>query len=297
MKKQSTLGSSLPSDLTSEILFRLPAKSVGRFRCVSKLWLSTTTDPCFIKSFGTTRPSLLLCSIKGHNVFVNSIRSDSSSQPIHPYPTKVPGKHCYFSHMDSVHGLICIEDVDTRKPLVWNPTMGRLLVLPKPKMSSKHMKVFLGYDSVQGKHKVVCLPKKKTCYVCRVFTWQESWRTVETNFEHSVQDFASGRCIKGVIYYLACNRPGYDTVVMSFDVRSEIFHMIKLPTRIRWDMLISWDLLISYEGRLACIDEDNDKRLWSLEDATDKHKWSFQDFLSPLNKLFEVQGSTHAGCF
>ncbi|CAF2100201.1 unnamed protein product [Brassica napus] len=231
MKKQSTLGSSLPSDLTSEILFRLPAKSVGRFRCVSKLWLSITTDPCFIKSFGTTRPSLLLCSIKGHNMFVNSIRSDSSSQPIHPYPTKVPGRHCYFSHMDSLQ------------------------------------------------------------------THEESWRTVETNSVHSVQDFASGRCIKGVIYYLACNRPGYDTVVMSFDVRSEIFHMIKLPTRIRWDMLISWDLLISYEGRLACIDEDNDKRLWSLEDATDKHKWSFQDFLSPLNKLFEVQGSTHAGCF
>ncbi|KAH0851912.1 LOW QUALITY PROTEIN: hypothetical protein HID58_094381 [Brassica napus] len=235
-KRKREKPNSSRGDLTSEILFRLPAKSVGRFRCVSKLWLSITTDPCFIKSFGTTRPSLLLCSIKGHNMFVNSIRSDSSSQPIHPYPTKVPGRHCYFSHMDSVHGLICIEDVDTRKPLVWNPTMGQLLVLPKPKMSSKHMKVFLGYDSVQG----------------------------------------------------------YDTVVMSFDVRSEIFHMIKLPTRIRWDMLISWDLLISYEGRLACIDEDNDKRLWSLEDATDKHKWSFQDFLSPLNKLFEVQGSTHA---
>ncbi|CAN6885201.1 unnamed protein product [Brassica oleracea] len=225
MEQLSTLGSFLPRDLTSEILLRLPAKSVGRFRCVSKLWLSITTDPCFIKSFGTTRPSLLLCSIQGHNMFVtpSTIRSYSSSQPIYPYPMKVLGEHCYFSHMDSVQG-------------------------------------------------------------------QESWRTVKTNIEHSVA-FASGRCIMGVIYYLAFKSEGYDAVVMSFDVRSEIFHMIELPSSIHWDSLIT------YKGRLACIDANNDKRLWSLEDATDKHKWSFQDFLSPLYKMFELQGSTHAGEF
>ncbi|KAL0707148.1 hypothetical protein Bca4012_073574 [Brassica carinata] len=223
MEQLSTLGSFLPRDLTSEILLRLPAKSVGRFRCVSKLWLSITTDPCFIKSFGTTRPSLLLCSIQGHNMFVtpSTIRSYSSSQPIYPYPMKVLGEHCYFSHMDSVQG-------------------------------------------------------------------QESWRTVKTNIEHSVA-FASGRCIMGVIYYLAFKSEGYDAVVMSFDVRSEIFHMIELRSSIHWDSLIT------YKGRLACIDANNDKRLWSLEDATDKHKWSFQDFLSPLYKMFELQGSTHAG--
>ncbi|KAH0926852.1 hypothetical protein HID58_019108 [Brassica napus] len=230
MEQLSTLDSFLPRDLISEILLRLPAKSVAKFRCVSKLWLSITTDPCFIKSFGTTRPSLLLCSIQGHNMFVTpSIRSYSSSQPIYPYPMKVLGEHCYFPHMDSVRG----------------------------------------YDPVEG---------------------QESWRTVKTNIEHSVA-VASGRCIKGVIYYLAFKSQGSDAVVMSFDVRSEIFHMIELPSSIHWDSLIT------YEGRLACIDANNDKRLWSLEDATDKHKWSFQDFLSPLYKMFELQGSTHAGEF
>lgn len=95
----------------------------------------------------------------------------------------------------------------------------------------------------------------------------------------------------GVIYYLAFKSEGYDAVVMSFDVRSEIFHMIELRSSIHWDSLIT------YKGRLACIDANNDKRLWSLEDATDKHKWSFQDFLSPLYKMFELQGSTHAGEF
>ncbi|KAG2319524.1 hypothetical protein Bca52824_012737 [Brassica carinata] len=294
MKKQWTSGSWFPSELISEILLRLPAKSVGRFRCVSKLWLSITTDPCFIKSFGTTRPSLILCSIKGHDMFVTpSIRSYSSSQPIHRYPMKVPGEYCYFSRMDSVHGLICIEDVDSKMPRVWNPTTGQFLPLPKPNMSSRHVNVFLGYDPVEGKHKVVCLPYKKTCYVCRVFTLgsgKESWRTVKTNLKHRCCGHASGQCIKGVIYYLASSNQWDDTVIMSFDVRSEMFRMIELPSGIHDDVLIT------YEGRLASIDEDNDKRLWSLEDA-DKHKWSFQDFLSPLHRLFELQGSTHAGEF
>ncbi|KAJ4880641.1 putative F-box protein [Raphanus sativus] len=77
-----------------------------------------------------------------------------SSQSIHRYPMKIPLGHCYFSSMDSVHGLICIEDVKSRMPLVWNPTTGQLLPLPKPNMSSIHMNVFLGYDPVEGKHKV-----------------------------------------------------------------------------------------------------------------------------------------------
>ncbi|KAL0798184.1 hypothetical protein Bca101_053358 [Brassica carinata] len=245
MKKQWTSGSWFPSELISEILLRLPAKSVGRFRCVSKLWLSITTDPCFIKS------------------------SYSSSQPIHRYPMKVPGEYCYFSRMDSVHGLICIEDVDSKMPRVWNPTTGQFLPLPKPNMSSRHVNVFLGYDPVEGK---------------------ESWRTVKTNLKHRCCGHASGQCIKGVIYYLASSNQWDDTVIMSFDVRSEMFRMIELPSGIHDDVLIT------YEGRLASIDEDNDKRLWSLEDA-DKHKWSFQDFLSPLHRLFELQGSTHAGEF
>ncbi|CAH8383412.1 unnamed protein product [Eruca vesicaria subsp. sativa] len=317
MEEQPTSGSSFPSDLTTEILLRLPAKSVGRFRCVSKLWLSISTDQYFIKSFGATRPSVLLCSINSHNLFVAStshqslIRSYSISQPIHRYPMKFPGEHCYFFDMDSVHGLICIIDAKSKMPLVLNPSMNQLLLLPKPNMSSRHAHVFLGYDLIEGKHKVMCLPNKKTCYVCRIFTLgsgQESWRTVRTKLKHSLRGDASGQCINGVIYYLAYN-PNYDRVIMSFDVRSEIFRMLELPSSIHYR-----GVLISYEGRLGCIDGDNNTRLWILEDA-DKHKWLFQDFRVPLHmwtlnlsseennyfqdfyNRFELKGCTHAGEF
>ncbi|CAH8383366.1 unnamed protein product [Eruca vesicaria subsp. sativa] len=314
-QRQQRSRSSFSYDLTSEILLRLPAKSVGRFRCVSKLWLSITTDPFFIKTFGATRPSVLLCSIESHNLFVtsththdqSSIRSYSSSQRIHPYPMKFPG--C-FSSMDSVHRLICIED--TTKPLVWNPTTGQFLPLPTPNMSSRSFDMFLGYDSFEGKHKVVCLPYIKTCYFCQVFTLgsgQESWKTVRTKLKHRHRGHAFGQSINGVIYYLAYNTNN-DRVIMSFDVRSEIFRMLDLPSSIHYR-----GVLISYEGRLGCIDGDNKTRLWILEDA-DKHKWLFQDFRVPLHmwtlnlisseennyfqdfyNRFELKGCTHAGEF
>jgi len=47
----------IPIDLTREILMRLPAKSIVRFRCVSKLWLSITTQQNFINSFALRQSS------------------------------------------------------------------------------------------------------------------------------------------------------------------------------------------------------------------------------------------------
>ncbi|XP_010436957.1 PREDICTED: F-box/kelch-repeat protein At3g06240-like [Camelina sativa] len=40
----------LPPEIITEILLRLPAKSVGRFRCVSKLFCSLSSNPRFAKS-------------------------------------------------------------------------------------------------------------------------------------------------------------------------------------------------------------------------------------------------------
>ncbi|CDY25175.1 BnaC06g04000D [Brassica napus] len=92
-RKQSTF--TFPLDLISEILSKLPAKSVGRFRCVSKLWSSITTAPYFINKFETQsrqkKPSLLVTFKKGDRLFVFSIPQDrqSSNEP-HTIPSQ-PG--------------------------------------------------------------------------------------------------------------------------------------------------------------------------------------------------------------
>ncbi|CAA7018525.1 unnamed protein product [Microthlaspi erraticum] len=124
---------SFPRDLTSEILLRLPEKSVARFRCVSKLWSSITTDPYFINLFETRsqQPSLLVCFRKNGKLFVYSIpqhthtlhqksnKSYSSSQPIDRYHMKIPDEFSYLSLTESVHGLICFQGSAT--PTVLEP--------------------------------------------------------------------------------------------------------------------------------------------------------------------------------
>ncbi|KAJ0249666.1 F-box domain-containing protein [Hirschfeldia incana] len=46
----SPASSELPPEIIREILLRLPAKSIGRFRCVAKLFCSLSSDPGFAKS-------------------------------------------------------------------------------------------------------------------------------------------------------------------------------------------------------------------------------------------------------
>ncbi|XP_010464693.1 PREDICTED: putative F-box protein At3g10240 [Camelina sativa] len=313
--KQSKSGSSIPLDVTSEILLRLPEKSVVRFRCVSKPWSSITTDPYFISLFKTRSPRLLLCFKANDKLFVSSIpqhhqtfdtwnKSYSSSELIDRYhmELKFPINFDYFRPTESVQGLICFQESAT--PIVWNPSTRRLLTLPKLNTGWKDITIFLGYDPVEGKHKVMCIPFSKSCDDCRVFTLgsaQKSWRAVKTNYSHRSNYYTSGRCIKGVVYYLAFVYHMDVWVLMSFDVKSEIFDRILLPQS---DVHKE---LIPYEGRLACVDrKPNMKkgfRLWILEDA-EKQKWSSKDFLAPryhfdksLRCYFLLKGFTSAGEF
>ncbi|KAL1213969.1 putative F-box protein [Cardamine amara subsp. amara] len=54
---------SIPNDLIPDILSRLPAKSISRFRCVSKLWESIICRQDFTELFHTrssSNPRLLI---------------------------------------------------------------------------------------------------------------------------------------------------------------------------------------------------------------------------------------------
>lgn len=310
-KRSKSGSSSIPLDLVSEILLRLPEKSVVRFRCVSKPWSSITTEPYFINLLKTRSPRLLLCFKANEKLFVSSIpqhrqtfetgnKSHSSSQPIDRYHMEFSKEINYFLPTESVNGLICFQE--SAKPIVWNPSTGRLLTLPTPNGNWNDLTILLGYDPVEGKHKVICMQFSITCDGCRVLTLepgQKTWRTVKTHYKHRSDYNTCGRCINGVVYYIAFVNDRCVWVLMSFDVKSEKIDMIELPSSD-----VHKDVLIAYHGRLACVGRERIKkngiRLWILE----KHKWSSKDFLAPLVHIdkslttnFLLKGFTHAGEF
>ncbi|CAN6876910.1 unnamed protein product, partial [Brassica oleracea] len=59
----------IPDDLITEILLRLPSRSIARFRCVCKLWDSTISRQDFTKSFlarSSSRPQILFACGKNN---------------------------------------------------------------------------------------------------------------------------------------------------------------------------------------------------------------------------------------
>ncbi|KAG5378142.1 hypothetical protein IGI04_025984 [Brassica rapa subsp. trilocularis] len=181
---------SIPTDLTIEILSRLPEKSVARFSCVSKLWSSITSDPSF------PRPRLLLCFQKydDSDLYVSSIpqhtqnsnRSYSSSLSFdHHHMMKLPSCYNRFSSKESVHGLICFQE--SENPIVWNPSTRQFIalpILPIPCKDWKKTTLLLGYDPIEGFTHVgefIFVPTRRSqsSYILLCDPVKNSWRKFE----------------------------------------------------------------------------------------------------------------------
>ncbi|CAL9238108.1 unnamed protein product [Arabidopsis halleri] len=284
----------IPLDLIHEILLRLPAKSVAKFRCVSKLWSSITTRPDFIRSFVSqsstrlclfvcvnTRDKRLTCSIPQHE------NSDRSSYPhVERYRENAP-KIDYHERPESVHGLICLGDF-CGNIVVWNPTMRQHVTLPEPEPEPKVARVcsFFGYDPVEDKYKVLRFSGCNQDPLVFTLGPQESWRVTQNTPKHDPRCSWGliNKCINGNVYYEASITIGVDDfevekVLMSFNVRYEKFKTIKKPA----DNYLLCEFFLNYEGKLAWVISGDFSclRFWVLEDV-EKQEWSLRKFSLPF---------------
>ncbi|CAH8355481.1 unnamed protein product [Eruca vesicaria subsp. sativa] len=206
---------------------------------------------------------------------------------------------------DSIHGLIL-----TPVFKIWNPTLRRFLALPHPpgkcSWSRNRSDNFdLGYDPLEGKHKVLFMSKVKDTDQPLVLTLggQESWRAIPKGrcpMHHPIGG-EYGQCFNGILYYIALLLGDDEYSIMSFDVKSECFNSINYPEgRSR-----SSSHMILYEGRLALVsyeDPCDDVELYILQDAHG-HKWTRQRFVVhlPYQSLqmdfIRFVGATDAGEF
>ncbi|CAA7032488.1 unnamed protein product [Microthlaspi erraticum] len=266
----------IPLDLIWEILSRLPAKSIVRHLCVSKLWSSYTKHQSFIKLFATRSserpPRILLTFLAGSKRFVFSIPQEDSFYPpeVESYQMTNPQDYKSVPLSECVHGLVLLDGL-----VIWNPSMRRFLKLPKPKTSCERM-YLLGYDPLESKHKVLQL--ENTTGHAKVLTLgtQEKWRTITKGITSDSPFGGGGRCINGILYYSAFlgSTPGddFEIFIVSFHVRSEKFNRIKIPKYSYFPI----ELLLPYEGSLALVIPSNitsdSVDLYILKDA-DGHEW------------------------
>ncbi|XP_023632975.1 putative F-box protein At1g30925 [Capsella rubella] len=307
MNRGETLAS-MPNDLIPEILSRLPAKSIGRFRCVSKQWGSILSRQDFTELFFTrssARPRLLLVLQRSNG----ELLFFSALQPQNPYEKslvvtadyhmKLPGQMCGYNICSLASGLIYVPDFITSEDVnkkskrsggvgvICNPIMGQCVRLPVQGNLRKSTS-FLGFDPIDKQFKVVGEVSPSFHGNHRILTLgtgKLSWR----NNNHCPPYYCfscQGINISGVFYYLAGNSTNFSDLLVCFDVKSEKFKVIEAECFRDYPAT----RLINFKGKLGGInftyDADNAVVLSiSFLEDVEKKEWSKYVYTFPMHEV------------
>ncbi|CAA7048295.1 unnamed protein product [Microthlaspi erraticum] len=136
---------SIPTDLVVEILSRLPAASVSRFRCLAKQWEAMLISPYFIELFRTrssARPRLLFvlqrdsgewcCFTSPHPKIPYEKSSSSLVVTADSHMKFIGDDKIYRKYYRHASGLICFRRSNDRCPVICNPITGEYMRLSLP---------------------------------------------------------------------------------------------------------------------------------------------------------------------
>ncbi|KAL3534942.1 hypothetical protein ACH5RR_003403 [Cinchona calisaya] len=168
-------------DLLIQILLFLPPKSLVRFQCVSKQWLSLISSPCFRRLHSRKNPAtsstaaeagLFLYRRIYENSELNSItlRNDGSNAM-----GMIVSRFFNFLNVDgeifsfhSCNGLIFIDfywNYEIRRYYVYNPTTNQFRLIPQPDIDRKSQKikgVNIVFDPLKSdEYRLVCILDKR----------------------------------------------------------------------------------------------------------------------------------------
>ncbi|KFK39030.1 hypothetical protein AALP_AA3G191600 [Arabis alpina] len=197
----------------------------SKCRCVSKPWASILGRPDFTELFLTkssTRPLLLFSCVKHYDELslfsAPQIQNpnENSSIVATNYHTKFPVDYYPSEIYGSVHGLVYLNQLrifngkKVTVPVIYNPSTGQSLLLPRLKTARTSVMSFVGYDPIGKQYKVLSLtwPRVRRNRISekhRVLTLggtkkHSSWRMVKCFPHHPAYH---GICINGVLYYVA----------------------------------------------------------------------------------------------
>ncbi|KAK1686464.1 hypothetical protein QYE76_047312 [Lolium multiflorum] len=235
----------LSPDELWEVLLRVPAKALCRFRSACRSWRSLFSDPSFIKEHAALRPGLIL-ALAGDNDRIDMTDLSGSvvrQITIGPEHVGVSRKHPGQLHLFLDHNRVRVVDPDT----------GAASTLPSDGLQRSVGSLYegsyaLGRVASTGQHKVLRVvsrynypANRRMEQHCHVFTiGDDRWRAVASTFlcvnfhiapYHVV---AHNAVVQGVAYFLPHRKfPNFDifggadnsaidtNCVMAFDLHTE----------------------------------------------------------------------------
>ncbi|KAK2987559.1 hypothetical protein RJ640_021613 [Escallonia rubra] len=270
---------SIPEEAIEEILSRLPARTLIRFRRVCKPWLHLLTNPTFIqhhlnkvKTNPIPNSSLILDTTLPENSMLTLHVHDRLASPAllhHPFPARS-------TLVSSVDGLVCLCHDD--QFILWNPATKLYKCVLDPIIHAgasftRRVAVGFGHDPVRNDYSVVSVlknPQLVQVYSLNLNTWREIGTQVDVLRASDSWWRESQAVVNGVFYWIVTttNRRGWDVCLFSFDLCNEAIRRARLPDI--GDILGSDVVLGDHKESLALIKHCRDENcfdLWVMDDC------------------------------
>ncbi|KAL6643224.1 hypothetical protein ACP70R_021405 [Stipagrostis hirtigluma subsp. patula] len=247
-------GPALPMEIITEILARLPAKSVGRFRSVSRGWRAMLSSAYFVdlhhrRANRPGHPRLLLTPVgSSYDGDLYSWRPGGSVEKL--MPDVFPGG-AIVPLTRPCRGLVLVRCTDHGGYFVCNPSTGEILALPDTEVPLKmisrplrnlqlpppffvHVSYGLGYCEMRKEYKVVrlfCDPETEgwpASTSCEVFVLDRPayWRpTAKHPPLCVVTEEKPAVFLNGYLHFL-CRDGG----IIAFNISDETFSVLPAPS-------------------------------------------------------------------
>ncbi|XP_071705120.1 F-box/kelch-repeat protein At3g06240-like [Rutidosis leptorrhynchoides] len=241
---------SIPSELITEILYRLPSKSVGRFRCFSKDWLSLLSSPQFIKIHeATLNQGPIIYHVSGsiipYLIPFHQFKEEEKAVPVE-FPLKLP--YIKPDFYGSCNGLVLMSmyhnDFVPGMLIISNPTTREYVELPKCEYGSGIMfggyKVGFFYDAVTDEYKY------------------HRWTSKPDGF------------VNGFLHWITKGCPNDLPIIVAFCLANEKFSKVLTPNN--FGILFKYDCeVVNFDGKLAIF---VDGEIWLMKEYGVKESWT-----------------------
>ncbi|XP_027120326.1 F-box protein CPR1-like [Coffea arabica] len=319
--KTSQMSDRIPEELLFiEILLRLPVKSLGRFRCVSKSWRARISNPHFIKQHDIRRKGSNSSEVKillggPHQGYYKLCSSDwdkicdqNSKELIKLSPELSQWGFAYGCEiLGSCNGLVCLGLLAASWPvkiILLNPLTQKQWQLPPfsfyslAEFKTSYYEFGFGYDEDSDDYKLVVLtecrrPSFELIYesfheIMAYSLKSNSWRKIKDSpFQALTNPHQRNGVFAGnALHWIMLDRASHAPFIAAFDLSTEQFFDLPMPEY--EDYNIDRGITLgSLDGCLSTVfhikfDPCIQVHLWVMKDYGIKDSWTKYNVRLPI---------------
>lgn len=286
----------IPPEIITEILYHLPVKSLGRFRCVSKGFKSLLSQSTFIKTHQNTfNHKHFILDSDHHSLYsipfhYQEEKKDEEEEAVH-----TPFEFCLeldphadmFTFHGSCNGLVLLSAHDEdggHTLIVLNPVTIEFVTLPKSgfdivdDMKEIDIVFGFGYDSTNDDYKVVTISFFEEevdmdgvhvhVYSLKTNTWR--W-VCDFSYDHTYGKSYPGVFVNEFLHWIAIRGSDDLGVIVAFSLENENFSEVALPKCFNdVDIITKNDVKLDFGEKLVLFMEG---KVWLMNEYGVPESW------------------------